>query len=51
MIGFSNNKAIGSIMSGNKSIVLCKLDIEKACNHVNWCLPCLVLDKMGFREK
>ena len=31
--------------------MLCKLDIEKAYDHVNWKFLMVVLKKMGFGEK
>ena len=35
----------------NKSGVLCKLDIEKAYDHLNWNFLLTVIQKMGFGEK
>ena len=51
MIGFANNEAIDLMMNSNRSIILCKLDLEKAYGHMNWSFLCLVLDKMGSAEK
>ena len=45
------NEAIYSMMKRNESGVLCKLDIEKAYDHINWNFLLLVMQKMGFGEK
>ena len=45
------NKAIDSMIKRNKSGVLCKLDIEKAYDHLNWNFLLTVIQKMGFGEK
>ena len=45
------NEAIDSIVRGNSSAVLCKLDLEKAYDHVDWSFLLSVLTKMGFRER
>ena len=42
------NKAIDMMLRSNRSGVLCKLDIEKAYDHVNWNFLLEVLEKMGF---
>lgn len=44
------NEAIKSILRSNKEAILCKLDIEKAYDHVDWTFLCLVMEKMGFRK-
>ena len=45
------NEAINSILKSNDCSILCKLDIEKAYNHVDWSLLLLVMQKMGFEVK
>ena len=45
------NEAIDSMLKMNESGVLCKLDIEKAYDHINWNFSLLVMQKMGFGEK
>ena len=40
-----------SRLKGNEGGVLCKLDIEKGYDHVNWKFLMAVLRKMGFGEK
>ena len=42
------NEVMDSRLKSNKGGVLCKLDIEKAYDHVNWKLLLAVLRKMGF---
>lgn len=42
------NEAIDSILKSNRVGVLCKLDIEKAYDRVNWNFLLEVLEKMGF---
>ena len=44
------NEAIDSIVKGNGSVVLCKLDMEKAYDHVDWSFLGTILTKMGFGE-
>ncbi|RVW44349.1 LINE-1 reverse transcriptase-like [Vitis vinifera] len=44
-------KAMDSRLKSNEGDVLCKLDIEKVYDHVNWKFLFAVLRKMGFREK
>ena len=44
------NEAIDSMLKRNESRVLCKVDIEKAYNHLNWNFLLLVLQRMGFGE-
>ena len=39
------NEVIDSMLKMNKSGVLCKLDIEKAYNHINWNFLLLVMQK------
>ena len=45
------NEAIDSLLKRNAKWVICKLDIEKDYDHVNWKFCLFVLRKMGFREK
>ena len=45
------NEAVDSRLKSNEEGVLCKLDIEKAYDHVNWKFLMAVLRKMGFGEK
>ena len=47
----SANEAIDSLLKRNKCVVLCKLDIEKAYDHINWNFLLLVMQKMGFGKK
>ena len=44
---------IDSVWKSKESVVLCKckLDIEKAYDHVDWSFLLLVMPKMGFGEK
>ena len=45
------NEATDSILRNNGGFILCKLDIEKAYDHVDWSFLCWVMEKMGFSEK
>ena len=45
------NEAIDSILKSNRVGVLCKLDIEKAYDRVNWNFLLEVLEKMGFGRR
>ena len=45
------NEAINSLLKRNESGVLCKLDLEKAYDHINWDFLLIVMQKMGFGEK
>ena len=45
------NKVLDSRLKSSKSGVICKMDIEKAYDHVNWGFLLAVLGKMGFRAK
>lgn len=43
-------KVINLLLKSNDCGILCKLDIEKVYDHVNWNLLLSVLQKMGFRR-
>ena len=45
------NEAIDSRLKANLRGLLCKLDIEKAYDHVNWNCVIAMMDKMGFGSK
>ena len=45
------NEAIDSLLKDGSSGVICKLDIEKAYDHVNWAFLLVVIEKMGFGQK
>ena len=45
------NEAIDSLLKRNESGVLCKLDLEKAYDHINWNFLLFVLQSIGFGEK
>ena len=45
------NEAIDSLLKRNESGVLCKLDLEKAYDHLNWNFLLFVMQSMGFGEK
>ncbi|RVW71613.1 Transposon TX1 uncharacterized 149 kDa protein [Vitis vinifera] len=45
------NEAIDSLLKGDEAGVLCKLDLEKAYDHINWDFLMSVMQKMGFGEK
>ena len=42
------NEVIDSMLKKKENGVLCKLDIEKAYDKINWNFLTAVLDKMGF---
>ena len=42
------NEAIDSILKSNRGSILCKLDIEKTYDHVDWSFLLTVLGKMSF---
>ena len=44
------NEVVDSRLKSNEGSVLCKLDIEKTYDHVNWKFLFAVLRKMGFGE-
>ena len=45
------NEAIDSLLKGDEAGVLCKLDLEKDYDHINWDFLMSVMQKMGFGEK
>ena len=45
------NEAIDLLLKGDEASVLCKLDLEKAYDHINWDFLMSVMQKMGFGEK
>ena len=45
------NEVIDSIVKSNEGVVICKLDIEKAYDHVDWSFLLSVMGMMGFGEK
>ena len=45
------NKVIDLILKSNERAVICKLDIEKAYDHVDWSFLLSVMGMMGFGEK
>ena len=45
------NEVIDSALKSNERAMQCKLDIEKAYDHVDWVLLFSVLGNMGFGEK
>ena len=48
---FVSNEAISSRKQSSSAGLVCKLDIEKTYDHVNWCFLLSVLEKMGFGPK
>ena len=45
------NEAIDSVLKNNENEIMCKLDIEKAYDNVDWSFLLTVMQKMGFGEK
>ena len=45
------NEGIDSLLKRKKKGILCKLDIEKAYDHINWNCVTKVPQKMGFGTK
>ena len=42
------NEALNSRLKTAKGGIICKVDIEKAYDYVNWGFLLAILDKMGF---
>ncbi|RVW81802.1 hypothetical protein CK203_051613 [Vitis vinifera] len=45
------NEVLDSVLKNKEEAVMCKLDIEKAYDHVEWSFLFSVMRKMGFGEK
>ena len=45
------NEAVDSILRGKEKGILCKLDMEKAYDHIRWDFLMQMLEKMGFGSK
>ena len=45
------NEAVDTIIKRKESGIVCKLDIEKAYDHLSWEFLIQVLDKMGFEKR
>ena len=45
------NEAIDALLKRKDKGLICKLDIEKAYDHLNWNFLLGVMEKMGFRRK
>ena len=45
------NEVIDSILKSNGRAILCKLDIEKAYDHVEWSFLLTDMEKMGLGDK
>ena len=45
------NEVIDSMLKKKEKGVLCKLDIKKAYDKINWKFLKVILGKMGFKEK
>ena len=45
------NEVVDSLTRREEKGLLCKLDIEKAYDHLNWCFLLQVMEKTGFGRK
>ena len=45
------NEVVDSRLKRNQGGVMCKLDIEKAYDHIRWKFLLVVVKKMGFGER
>ena len=45
------NEVVDSLTRREEKGLLCKLDIEKVYDHLNWCFLLQVMEKMGFGRK
>ena len=45
------NKCLDSRLKDDTPGVVCKLDIEKSYDHVNWDTLFYLLERMGFRDR
>ena len=45
------NEAVDSILRRKEKGILCKLDIEKAYDHIRWDFLLQILERMGFSSK
>lgn len=45
------NEIMDKLLFRNRDGVLCKLDMEKPYNHVNWDFLDYMLRRLGFRDK
>ena len=48
---FVANETVYSVLKKRGSGLICKLDIEKAFDHVNWAFLLTILGSMGFGQK
>ena len=44
------NEVINSLLKNNNCGIICKLNIEKIYDHVNWNFLLMMLEKMGFED-
>lgn len=43
------NECMDDSLKNGRDVILCKLDLEKACNYVNWRFLECMLGRMGFK--